>query len=132
MIGAQNPVFSIEIPGRPISKKNTKKVVRRYGVSRVIYSPQFREWEKQALIYLKHRAQIFSTIDYHLMAKFVFNFKDHRSEADVSNLIEAPQDALEKAGVIKNDRLIQMVHARKEFGKKESTLIELYRIVVHE
>jgi Holliday junction resolvase RusA-like endonuclease len=125
----KNPVFSCEIPGRPISKKNTKKVVKRHGLSLVIYSPQFRQWERDALLILKRLAQGRELLTCKLEAHFVFKFVNHRSEADVSNLIEAPQDALEKACIIKNDRLIHVVRARKEFGfLQDSTVIELYKL----
>lgn len=126
----RTPVFRCEIPGRPVSKKNTKKVVRRHGLSMVIYSPQFKVWEKTALLILKQFVNKgHQLLNCNLEAHFVFRFVNHRSEADVSNLIEAPQDALEKACIIQNDRLIQKVIARKEFGfLEDSTLIELYKL----
>ena len=60
--------------------------------------------------------------------KLVFHFKNHQHEADVSNLVEAPQDALTKAGVIIDDKIIQVVSATKVFDGTEGTDIELYAV----
>lgn len=111
-------LFSAFIPGRPPSKKNTKKFFR----GRVIYSKQFREWEKIALTILKPEKMIDEAIN----AKFTFHFKNRQAEADVSNLIEAPQDALQKANVISDDRLIHVVIGKKVFDGTEGTKIELF------
>lgn len=121
-------LFEVFIPGRPPSKKNTKKVVRRHGQTFVIYSPQFKEWEKDALLILKKSYTDLNPIDQPLIIHLVFTFENKRSEADVSNLIEAPQDALTKAGVISDDRIIQVVQAKKEFAKTAGTLIQLWSI----
>ena len=121
-------MFECWIPGRPPSKKNTKKVVRRYGRTTVIYSKQFREWEQNALVYLKQAAIGYEVIDCPLEIKLIFHFRNHKNEADVSNLVEAPQDALTKAGVITDDKIIQVVHAQKVFEGREGISIELYSI----
>jgi Holliday junction resolvase RusA-like endonuclease len=63
-----------------------------------------------------------------LEIKLVFQFVNRSAEADVSNLVEAPQDVLKKAGVISDDRIIQVVHARKEFGTGPGMTIELLKI----
>lgn len=123
----RTPLFSIEIPGRPVIKKNTKKVIRRYGQTRVIYSKLFLEWEKNALFIIK-QAWRKPAIDVPLEIKLHFFFEDRRSEADVSNLCEAPQDVLQKAEVIKDDRLIQIVSAQKSFHETARTKIELFEI----
>ena len=123
-------LYKIFIPGRPPSKKNTKKVIRRHGRTFVLYSKPFREWEETALAYLKGSVVLKEPLSCPLEIKLVFQFNDRRREADVSNLVEAPQDALTKAGVITDDKIIQVVHARKEFGKEAGTFIELYSIDV--
>lgn len=121
-------IFKSFIPGRPVSKKNTKKVVRRYGRVLVIYSRQFLAWESVALPVLKRDFAGRQTIDKALEINLVFHFKDKRREPDVSNLVEAPQDALTKAGVIIDDRIIQVVKASKVFDGTEGTDVELYLV----
>jgi Holliday junction resolvase RusA-like endonuclease len=121
-------LFKCFIPGRPVSKKNTKKFVRRHGHVMVIYSKKFKDWESTAIPYIRQAFVGKQTIACHLEIRLVFHFKNHAHEADVSNLTEAPQDALEKALVIQNDRLIQRVIAEKVFDNTEGTDVELYAI----
>lgn len=121
------PIFKAEINGRCPVKKNKMKVVRRHGNTIVIYSPEFREWERIALLALKQANQG-QTIDEPLEARFKFYFKNRSGEADLSNLIDSPQDALTKAGVIIDDRIIQLLQAEKVFGHEPKVEIELYRL----
>ena len=122
------PIYSCYVPGRPPSKKNTKKVYRRFGKTMVVYTKLFLAWEQTALVYMKQAMINRKLIDKPIEAKFIFEFKNHKAEPDTSNLIEAPQDALTKAGVISDDKIIQVVHAKKTFGDGEGTVIELYEI----
>lgn len=121
-------IFKCTIPGRCPVKKNRMKVVRRYGHTNVIYTQDFREWERLALLTLRQVLPN-EVIDEPLEAKFIFYFANKKGEPDVSNLIDSPQDALKKAGVIIDDRIIQVVHAQKFFGEEPRVEIELYRIV---
>lgn len=66
-------------------------------------------------------------LDEPLYVIYKFYFANRQAEPDVSNLIEGPQDVLQKAGIIKNDRLIMRVMAEKFFGVGEPrTEIEIY------
>lgn len=122
------PIYYCSIPNRCPSKKNTKKFVRNHGRVNVIYSAQFREWEKTAIIHMRQAHIGMDVIDEPIEAKFTFYFKNHHAEADVSNIIEAPQDALKKAGVISDDKLIQVIHAQKIFGEEPRCVIQLFAI----
>jgi Holliday junction resolvase RusA-like endonuclease len=93
----------------------------------VIYSAQFREWETRALVELRQTWNG-KTIDQPLEAVFRFYFKNRQAESDLSNVIEAPQDALTKAGVIIDDKIIQVIHATKIFGHEPRVEIELRHI----
>lgn len=117
-------IFHAVLPGRPIVKKNTAKHYR----GRCIYSDRFREWEACSLIFLSRVWKNKKPLEENLWASFIFFFKNHQGEADVSNLIEAPQDALTKAGVIKDDRFIQLVCGRKIFGEAPRTEIILWSL----
>lgn len=74
----------------------------------------FRNWEKTALIYLKQSFKGRETLDQPLYIKLDFYFPN-RKAGDLSNYIEGPNDALTTARVIKDDRLIQVIEARKHF-----------------
>jgi Holliday junction resolvase RusA-like endonuclease len=123
------PIFQATIPGRPIVKKNTKKVTRRYGRVNVFYSPQFIEWERRALHELLKLSRGSQPIDFPLIAVFNFFLSNRQAEPDTSNLVEGPQDALTKAKIIIDDKIIYGLHATKDFDKKNPrTEIKLYRL----
>lgn len=120
-------LFSIFIPGRPVSKKNTQRVVRRHGLTLVVYSKQFKDWEKEALLLLRNDWKGSAPISEPMHIDLVFNLPDRR-QCDVSNLLEAPQDALTKAGVIKDDSLFRSVTAKKNLATQPTgTTITLYK-----
>lgn len=67
-------------------------------------------------------------IPYAIEAHYRFYFENKHGEADTSNLIEGPQDVLEKVGVIVNDKLITKLTAEKFFGHEPRVEIILKRI----
>lgn len=67
-----------------------------------------------------------ASIDMPVTAIYRFFFKDRQAEADVSNLCEAPGDLLQKAGLLKDDRLICQLIALKFFGHEPRTEIEIH------
>lgn len=116
-------LFICKIEGRPYIKKNTARHYR-FGV---VYSKQYKAWEKIAIIAInKAKLEYPTTIDYPVTAVFRFSFLNHQAEPDISNICEGIQDTLEKCGVIKNDRLIYKLVATKHFGIPYSTSVELY------
>lgn len=122
-------VFEATIPGRPAIKKNTQRVVRRGGRTRAIYSKSFQRWEDAAYFHFKRTLMWEGApLTGELSAEYVFHFKNHQWEGDVSNFIEAPQDFLQDVGVIENDKQIMSLTARKVFDGTESTEIKLYEI----
>lgn len=122
-------LFKCTIPGRPIVKKNTQRIFGSGRMKRAVYSPKYTQWEKNAIAALLC-ANKGPLISCPLEARFKFYFVNHQAEPDASNLIEGPQDALKKAGVISDDRIIQRVTAEKFFGGMAMTEIELYEFEV--
>lgn len=116
-------MFNISIPGRPIVKKNT---MRSFG-RRQVYTPLFKAWETQALLLLKSKWKK-KPIECTIFVQYLFFFKNKQAEADVSNLIEGPQDALTKAGVIVDDKLVVSLSAHKYFYAEPRTEITIYEI----
>jgi len=104
-------LFKASIPGRVPVKKNTAKVFK-WGA---VYSKAWKEWEKQALKVLKELS-IEEPIDKYCQAKFTFYFKNHQWEPDVSNVCEGPQDVLQKAGILTDDKNIARLSAEKHFN----------------
>lgn len=124
------PVFSAVIPGRVGIKKNSRMIAKIKGRTINIPSKSYKAWEMGALFHLKQkRLRCDSTILGECMAEYTFHFKNRSGEADVSNCIEGPQDCLQAAGIIKNDKQIIELYARKIFDGTEKTVIVLYEKV---
>lgn len=124
------PLFEVFIPGRPIVKKNTQKVVRlKSGVYKKIDSPTYKAWKHQAQVYIKQailKCKITAPISTEMQMTAIFHFKNRQAEPDLSNLYEGIQDLLKEMGVIKDDRLIQSHDgSRKVFGEKEGISCEI-------
>lgn len=116
--------FQFMIPGRVPVKKNTQRIIRKHGHIRAIYSARFTEWNRVALFTLK-QAWKRDPIRVPCEMRITFYFKNRSGEADLSNLIEGPQDALTQAAVIVDDNLITMIRAQKIFSTKEEPRVEI-------
>lgn len=82
----------------------------------LVSSKAFRQWEADTINSLKgKRPQKPITCDLELVLKLTL--KDRRSEPDLSNMLEGPQDIFQKIGIIKNDRQIVRISAIKTINK---------------
>ncbi len=121
-------LFSCTLPGRCYVKKGTQKV---FG-NRLVYSPQFQMWQRQAILEIaniKMKLNWKQPVTDFVHLKCLFFFGNHQAEADLSALYEGVQDVLEKCKIIENDRLI-LSHdgSRKLFEKdKWFTEVRLYK-----
>jgi Holliday junction resolvase RusA-like endonuclease len=124
-------LFACTIPGRPIVKKNTQRVVGlRGGGRRVIYSANYTKWANAACTAVERSREANSSpIRQPIIGVFRFYFKNYASEPDVSNLIEGPQDILTKCRVIDDDKLFRRVVAEKFFGEEPRVEIEIYNFL---
>jgi len=104
-------LFKTEIPGRVPVKKNTAKVFK-FGA---VYSKAWKEWEKKAVRLLRIQG-IKEPISDYCQIKMVFYLKNHQWEPDVSNVCEGPQDVLQKANILTDDKLIKRLFAEKHFN----------------
>lgn len=127
-------LFEVEIPGRPFIKKNTKRIYKGWNERkpRIIYTSDWRTWEDEALRCYQKAARKYITngmmFTCPLKARFEFYFENHQAEPDTSNLIEGPQDVLQKACIIKNDKQIVQIEAEKYFGFEPKTIVRLWDI----
>lgn len=122
-------LYKISIPGRTMVKKNTQRVVGFGKAKHAIYSNQFKAWNTRAHIIMHDsKNQILEPIDCQIFMNIRFYFLNKGAQADLSNLIDGPQDCLKNAGIIVDDRLIEGIYARKFFGEKPRCEIELFRL----
>ena len=122
------PLFTCSIPGRVIVKKNTQRIVGSGSRKRAIYSPKFIAWERIAMLHMKRTWAGREPITDPLEVRYRFFFANRQGEADTSNLVEGVSDALQKSGVIEDDKLIHILHASKSFGGEARVEIEIARI----
>lgn len=92
------------IPIAPVTKKNSQQIWRgRNGRPFVVGSNQSRAWQESAVAHLKRQwTEAPLTHDVNVRARFY----RERAAGDLINYCQALADALEKAGVLKNDRQI--------------------------
>lgn len=91
--------FKITIPIEPRTKKNSQQIVMCKGRPIIIPSKQYKEYEKQALIYLMFNPLI---IDYPVNVECHYYMKTRR-KCDLVNLLECTLDVLVKGGILEDD-----------------------------
>lgn len=96
------------INGTPRTKKNSPRIVRgKGGRSFIVPSSAAKTWEENAIVQL--RAQLYHARQREPIATPVnlraLVYRD-RAVGDLGNFLAAVCDALERAGVVTNDRLI--------------------------
>lgn len=92
-------------------------------------SDRYLNWEQLAVMKLKEQWKS-APLMMPLEVRYEFHFKNRQHEPDVSNCIEGPQDALQKAGVIKNDKQIMKIIGLKRVNMpEECVLIEVREFV---
>lgn len=96
----------------------------------MLSSEIYSTWETNAVWRLRSDWRGRGPIEGKLEATFRFFFKNKQAEPDTSNAIEGPQDALQLAGVILNDKQIYRIIAEKiiDANEEERCEIELRRI----
>ena len=83
-------------------------------------------WEKEAIPHvLKANQRYKLPIEVPCAIFLEFHFTNGSGEPDTTNCTEGPQDLLQKAGVITNDKLFKTVIATKELGLEPKTIITI-------
>lgn len=96
-------IYSYEIPGNPITKKNSQRIVRMGQRYAIRPSKQYEAYEKSSVAYLKNMDKLpKEPIDYPVMIQCTYYMKDRR-KVDMTNLLEATDDILVKAGILADD-----------------------------
>lgn len=91
--------MKITVPLEPVTKKNSQQIIYVKGRAMIIPSKKYKEYEKMAMQYLMFCTDF---IDYPVNIEAHFYMKTRR-KCDLTNLLEAIDDVLVKAGVIEDD-----------------------------
>lgn len=120
-------MYRCEVPGKVGVKKNQRRLIWRGSRPLSIPSLRYTTWEAIALPHiLKART---GTLLCALDAYFEFHFKNKQAEIDIDNCLSGPLDLLQKAGVLKNDKQVVSVVAKKIFGLEDKIIIELRQAI---
>jgi Holliday junction resolvase RusA-like endonuclease len=126
-------LFRATLEGRAAIKKNSLQ--RKYSFAKrrtfTLPSDRYLAWENSTVLELKSLWGWRDPIDEPVILRARFYFKNHAHEPDLSNLYEGVQDALQKAGIILNDKIIQGHDgSRKVFGEGPRVEIEIIAMEV--
>ena len=97
-------MVAFTIYGQPRSKKNSQQIAfnRKTGKQFIAQSTTYAKYERDALKQLQEKGISGLGIDYTVNARCLFYRQDNRV-CDLTNLEEAIDDVMVKAGVIKDD-----------------------------
>lgn len=103
------------IHGQPPRKSNSRRVMRISGRVRVIKSEKALAWFNSALKQIPHHAKEgIGSAKYPIRATFHVYYETRRPDLSVELVL----DALQKAGVISDDRHVYECHSYKWFSKE--------------
>lgn len=119
-------VIKLTIPGRPITKKNSLKIIinRRTMRPMVVPSEAYKAYEAASLWHLKQYR--IKTITYPVNVCARYWMPNRRSKPDLLGLQQATADILEAAGIVENDVLIVSWDGSRVMGiDRESPRVEI-------
>ena len=90
------------LPIRPVTKKNSGQIVMRGKYPILLPSKQYQAFEKECLPYLYRVKQEVGVVNYPVNIQCIF-YVDARRKVDLSNLLNAIDDAMVKSGLILDD-----------------------------
>ena len=105
------PLFKVDIYGRPVVLKNSKKICRGKGGRTFVKSnDRVVAWSEEAVALCRAahggrppiKGKVWLKCTFWLAAQ-----EDSANLPDQSNLYQAPEDVLQKAGVIEDDRQVE-------------------------
>lgn len=108
----------------PRSKKNSSQIIYAKGRPMIIPSKLYKQFEDECLAIIPKKYRI--GIDYPVNIKAIF-YKEARRRIDLTNLLEALNDMLVKANVIKDDcrDIVASLDGSKVLYDKENPRIEV-------
>ena len=116
------------IMGKPTSQKNLKRVAVRNGKS-FLYTPGIvKVWQNSAKEQLMAQWNFNEPIPLGVeLEAVVFSYLGKNQSIDADNLAGAPMDALQKAGIIKNDYWVKRVISERRKDLESPRVIILLR-----
>lgn len=97
----KKPIYSAVVYGNPATKKNSQQILtnKKTGRQFISQSNAYKRYERSAVLQLH---KLSSAINKKVQVKCLF-YRDSMRRVDLTNLLEAIDDILVKAGIIKDD-----------------------------
>ena len=95
-------MIKFTLPVIPRSKKNSGQIVMRGKYPVLLPSKQYLQFEKDSLPYFYRVKQEVGVVNYPVNIQCIF-YMDARRKVDLSNLLNAVDDAMVKSGLILDD-----------------------------
>lgn len=118
-------MYSYIIEGRPITKKNSQRIVHHGGRPTIIQSKQYVQYEKKSILQLrKNRPE--KPIDYPVSVSCLY-YMPTRRRVDLLNLLAATHDILVKAEILKDDNssIVYSVDGSRVHYDRERPRVEI-------
>ena len=120
-------MINITVSGRPITKKNSQRIITnsRTGRPMILPSAPFKKYQKDFIKQtIKHRPK--QAIDEPINLKTVY-YMPTRHRVDITNLMSATHDLLQDAGIIKDDdmKIVKSVDGSRVEYDKENPRVEI-------
>ena len=107
-------MIEITLLGKPITKKNSMQIISCGGRPRLIQSKAYRQYESDCLKQIPTVPDEHS-IEFKMEVVCKYWLKDKR-KTDLTNLLAATHDILQKARIIEDDALIVSVDGSRIMG----------------
>ena len=119
-------MIKFTLPIKPVSKKNHGQIVMRGKYPMLLPSKQYLQFEKDSLPYFYRVKQEVGVVDYPVNIQCTF-YMDARRKVDLSNLLNAVDDAMVKSGFILDDNrdIIAGHDGSRVYHDKDNPRIEL-------
>lgn len=115
------------IPVKCRTKKNHGQIIHtKTGKHTILPSPQYKEFEKEVIKYVTAEFGNIEPIDFKCNLKCIF-YKDINYKSDLVGYLQAIQDALVKAGLLKDDNtnIVTTVNGSEVRHDKDNPRIEV-------
>lgn len=115
------------IPVKPVTKKNSGRIITRGAYPKILPSKQYEAFEKECLPYLNRVRQKAGIINKPVNIKCVF-FMSTKRKVDLTNLLNAIDDSMVKSGLVADDNrdIIAGHDGSRVFHDKSNPRIEVF------
>jgi len=100
----------------PAKKSRTRVGVSKLGKPYTYKDPEYEKWESDVstALSVQRLESEYPCVDYECWARILI-YRQYNRIADLSNLIQSVEDALQRAGCIENDRLIRSLDGSRVY-----------------